>query len=331
MAILNPTLNDLFRRIEEEAHLRLSISPIPLTITTENSSCEGWYAFFGRGAVRLETASNEIVGVSVWTTPKSLNKPELHLDLTKIDVYGEIDTIVKMMHGAGAALVRSDSMFEETASDIDTFMLSIGPMAYSKKASVLYQSYVPWAEVNNKKAIQPAYFIDLAKAWLIRHGKGAYANIRVERGTKNEKTVVNSSQETEFTKNITHNEIYHKAKILDRALRNLAQNDPLINGIFICGAPGEDKTDFVRSIFQSEKVWDTQVVYKTNVLGFAALLQILWEYRKGKIIIIDQSDRILKYKSKKPFSIAYRLLMKALNTEERYRAISYSREDENEE
>ena len=330
MAILNTSLSELFYRIGQESHLTLNISPIPLTISMEDVSCEAWYAFYGRGALRIELSGEDIIGISVWTSPNSLNTPEYHLDTSSIDIYGEIDTIVKLLHGVGKSLVRSDSILESVSSDVDSFMNSIGTMAYNKKVSVLYQSYVPWASVNNKKALQPEYFIDLAKQWLISHGKGLYANVQVVRGTKNERTIINSSQGSEFIKNITHNEIYHKAKVLDRALRNLAQNDPLINGIFICGAPGDDKLEFIRKVFESEKVWDSQVVYKTKITGFASLLQVLWEYRKDRILIIDQSDSIMKYKSKKPFSIAYKILMKALQTEERYRPISYLRENEEE-
>lgn len=323
-------LTDLLQQIEQESHLRLNLSPIPITITNENVSCEAWYAFYGRGALRIEISGEDIIGISVWSSPKSLNSPGYHLDVSKIDVSGEVDTIIKMMQGVGGSLMRSASLFEDTPSDIDAFMNSIGTMAYNKKVSVLYQSYVPWASVNNKKALQPTYFTDLAKQWLITHGKGMYSDVKVERGSPNETTLLNSTQESEFEKNITHNEIYHKAKVLERALRNLSQNDPLINGIFVCGAPGDDKLEFIKGILQSEKVWDSQVIYKIHVTGFASLLQILWEYRKGKIIVIDQSDRILKYKTKRPFLVAYRLLMKALNTEERYRVISYSRESEEE-
>jgi hypothetical protein len=147
----------------------------------------------------------------------------------------------------------------------------------------------------------------------------------VEKGTVST-TVVNTSQESAFDRHIVNNDIYYKAKVMDRSLRNLAQNDPLINGIFICGAPGDDKLEFVTKVLKSERVWDSKVVYKTGITGFASLLQTLWENRQGKILIIDQSDRLYLSTENKMASITKKLLTTALSTEDRYRVISYVRE-----
>ena len=328
---MNTVISDLFDQIEKESGYHLNVSSLPVNITDRENSFEGWYAFYGRGCVRVEVNGDSVLGISVWNRPTSLNKPDFHLDVSTIDVLGEVDTIAKMMHGAGRSLMRSKAFSEDTSNDIDTFMSSIGDMAYAKKLSTLYQSYVPWAEVNDKKALQMAYFMDLAKQWLIQHGKGYYSKVSVEQGKCPEETSVNASQEDDFRKNITQNDAYYKAKIVDRALRNMAQNDPLLNAIFICGAPGEDKLTFTKHIFQAERVWDTQVKVHKGITGFASLLQVLWESRRGKIIVISDSDKLLKYKDKKPFKVAFKLLLRALQTEEQYRVISYSRKQKDEE
>lgn len=331
MTIIHPTANNIFRKIEEESNIVLFRSPVSLPLSSNQRSFEGWYAFYENGAIRIEIVGEDIVGVAVWSTPDTLNNPEYHLDTTNIDIFGEIDTIIKMMRGKGNSFLSGHTVQENVVSDVENFLVSIGPMAYNKNLSTLYTSYLPWAEVNDKKALQVDYFIDLAKQWLVQNKKGHYANIKIEKGNNNEKTLINQEHSESFQKNIIQNEIYHKAKICEQAIRRISQHDPILNGIFICGTSGEDKEEAIKDILKEEKVWDTEVVSISHVLGFTSLLKFLYDNRKGKILLITKSDKILKYKEKRPFSIAYQILLQALVTEEKYRVIHYLGKDNQEE
>lgn len=318
-------IDELFRAIEKESNIHLHTSPVPLTIEDNNGRFKGFYAFYSSGAVRLESEEGEIVGAAVWVKPGDLNKPDFHMNLRSLDAHGEVDTIVKLMRGRGAALVPTEDFKESTriqedaAEDVDAFFQSIGGYAYDKKLSDLYLSYEQWANVQDKKQLSKPYFVQLGKEWLIKHKK--YSTLEITKGNE-ERTEVNPAQEDTFLQDVLENQPYYKVKLAEHSLKRLAQDDPLINAIFIYGTPGMGKTTLVKNTLKEAGVWQKKVVYKEGAIaGFTGLLQVLWENRRGRILVLDDNDNLLIHPDQQTINI----LKSALKTESSGRVISYTR------
>jgi hypothetical protein len=259
MEVSQETIDGFFKAISKDSGIKLNKSPLPLMIKDEEGTFEGHYAFYQTGAIRVEVSGNEIIGVAVWTKPDDLNTPTYHCKLKDIDAFGEIDTIIKLMKGSkslfGGEAVFESKMYEDTVKEIEEFMNTIGGYAYDKKLSDLYQSYEQWAEINSKKRLSNARFFALAKEWLIKNKKGKYADFEITKGNKEEETEINGGQEEEFEKEVMENEIYHKAALLEHAIRRMAQNDPIINSLFLCGAPGMGKAQPLSSKIMTPNGW----------------------------------------------------------------------------
>lgn len=76
----------------------------------------------------------------------------------------------------------------------------------------------------------------------------------------------------------------------------------------------------VKQILKEEGVWDAEVIYKSgSIAGFTGLRQLLWDYRKGKIIVLDDNDSILAVPA------AANLLKAALNGDPEARIVSYTK------
>lgn len=316
---------ELFKAIEKESNIHLHPSNIPIPIEDNSGKFLGFYAFHGSGAVRIEISGEDVVGVAVWNRPGDLNKPDYHASLRGIDAQGEVDTISKLMSGRGGALVptkdykESTRLQEAAAEDVDKFFKSIGGYAYDKPISDLYTSYEQWAGIHDKKQISASYFHILAKEWLIKNGH--YANLEITKGNIEKTEIPDPAQEDTLTQDVLNNQILYKVSLAEHAVQRMAKNDPLINALFIYGTAGMGKTTLVKKNLKD--VWD-RVVYKSGaVAGFTGLLQLLWNYRKGKIIVLDDNDNLIRSKSLKDQTI--NILKAALNTEESGRVISYTR------
>jgi hypothetical protein len=315
------TVNSFFSAIQNETNIKLNKSPLPLTIKDDEGTFQAYYAFYKSGAIRVEVNGEDIIGISVWNKPGNLNKPDYHCRLKDIDPMGEIDIVALLMRGK-QSLLGSDSLFEDAKTDVEKFMGDIGGGAYNKRLTDLYVSYEQWAEIHAKKRLSNGYFFSLAKEWLIRNKQGKYADFEITKGTQGEKTEVNSGQEDEFEKEVMENQIYYKAALLEHAVRRIAQDDPLINALFLCGSPGIGKSFTVKKVLQSEGIWDDKVVWKSgSIAGFTGLLQVLWENRKKRILVLDDCDNLLVKKDQSSINI----LKAALNTEQEDRIISYVR------
>ena len=330
MQSFDSNIADFFRVLQDEAHIPLAVSPIALLIDGERGPFEGHYAFHQAGAVRAEVYGNDIGGVSIWTAPGDLNHPDLYLYFTKVDVFAEVDTIANAMRGGGNSLMRDqgggifESVLPEGSSeqDVGEFMASIGPFAYDKKLSTVYDSYEVWASVNGRDPLSKAYFLTLAKNWLIRNGKGQYGNLEVKKATGKESTKVNSAQSDDFEDEVYRNQLYYKAIMLETALDRLAQGDELINSVFICGGPGDNRRYLVRNVLQKAEVWDTHVVWKSNsIKGIGNLMETLWLNRKDRILVLEGVDDLLKKNRGK----ARDLLLSIMDTAKKSRVVSYER------
>jgi hypothetical protein len=335
MSYITDSVKQLFSLVSNKAHIKFHYSPLVITIEDIFGTFDAYYGFYSTGAIRIEANGDEIIGVSVYNSPQDLNKPSFRVNLTNIDPAEEVDTIVSIISGRGNSLVRvsaNSSMFEKkldetSKDDINEFMMSIGGYAYSKKLSSLFHSFLQWADVNDRRVIPSSYFSTLAKEWLIVNGKGKYKDIEVTKGSE-EITQVNSAQEDDFITDIFKNEIYYKATMAEHVVKRIMLNDPLVNAFFLCGSPGMGKTTTVVKVAKQFPDFETKVVYKKGTIrGFTGLLQLLWDNRKNKVIILDDCDNLLKDNDKN-FS-ATSILKAALDTQESGRIISYVRAKKN--
>jgi len=313
----NDDVSSLILAIEKETGIKMFISPIPLTIRDAKGVITTYYAFYKLGALRVELSNETIIGISVWNRISTLNTPSYVVRFNGLNPLDNLDILAKVVQGKGGLF--NKSMFEGTRNDINAFMGVIGGYAYNKPIDKIYQSYLTWADMNNKTPITASYFYSIAKEWLVVNAKGKYSQIEIKPFVGTETTQINEGETDIFEKEIINNELYYKAAILEHAVRRIAQDDPLIDSIFICGSPSLEKIEIVKRVLNEEGVWDTKTVYNSgDITGYAGLLKILWENRSNRIIVLDNSDSLLSNPG------ILRTINMALSTNQE-RLISYSR------
>jgi len=316
-----PSISEFFKALEKETDHKYNISPISIHIKNDEGEFECYYGFHELHSIRLELNREVIYAISLWMKPGNLNTPDYRIILKGVDALGEIDIVSRILSGKKRLLGESNhKILEDAADSVEKFMTSMGEYAYDKKLSELYQSYEQWAEVNNQQKLSNAYFFRLAKEFLVKNKKGKYKDVTIEKGSK-EITEVNSDQESEFEKEVMGNQAFYKASLAEHTVKRIAQNDPLVNALFLCGNPGMGKSFMTRKTLESAGVMNRVVWKQGSIAGFTGLLQVLWDNRKNKILVLDDCDNLLTRKDQSTLNI----LKAALNTNQSDRVISYVR------
>ncbi len=302
---------------------KLDIHASTLGINIKDSvfgDVKGYYGFYSTGALRIDVnADGDIIQVAIWLKPGDLNKPDYKLDVSYGDFMEHVQEVVRTMNGTSAkleALAAAESRLYEGAKDDIAEFLAKFPDVASMKGSEAFANYSKWAAKTGHKVMSNVYFANNLRA-LKANGLVSGSSGKVSP----EQTEVEPSEEDSFVKDVMANEIYYKAAMYESLLKRMAKGDPGIVSLFVYGSPGLGKTYTCKKILREAGVWDTKVTYKSgSIAGFTGLLQLLWDNRKGKIIILDDNDSLLVG------NIAAANILKAvLNSDPEDRVVSYTR------
>lgn len=339
------TAQSFIQMLSQALGAEISFSPVAIQIKDRTGIKDSYYGYTGTQAIRVELNSDgDIVGVSVWVKPGDLDKPGFRIDLSATDPQDQLDMIAEVMKGAGenyVAQVQEEQYIlhtipfhESIKDDVGEFLSSLGNEAYGKKMAHLYRSYLAWADINDKKKISSMAFNTHAKAWLSSNGEGSAQVTRG--GSSPSQQVTTPSEEDLFAQSVFADEAKHNMDIYNYELTRMskaikgeiqgAQLEDVPKGLFVYGNPGLGKTFTVKKVFKREGIWgssngtDSPAVYKSGgIAGFTGLLQILWDYRKGYCVILDDNDAILKVQT------AANMLKGALQSDKEDRRISYTK------
>lgn len=333
--ILSDMISPLVALLSQKGVGEFHVSSIPLAIDGTSFSggheiIEGFYAFSDSGqAIRVEIVDDYVHGIAIWKTPGDLNSPDLRVDVTMMNEEEIVDTIAAAL-GTGGMVESVRKLYEGFQDDYSQFMNEIGKTAQGKTIASLYRAYTEWAASSGYRTMSYARFGGFVKEQQL---SGQGAGMKVIPKGKNRETVVDT-QPTEvsaFEKDIMENEVLYTANMLESTLRRMSAADPGIVSMFLCGGAGLGKSFTVKKILKEEGVWvdppnprdpsvHGQVVYKSgSIAGFTGLLQILWDYRKGFIVVLDDNDTVLAIPK------ASNLLKAALNSNPEERYVSYTK------
>ena len=283
----------------------------------------GYYGFYKGGAVRLDVdAADNILQICIWKSPGDLNQPDIKIDALDANLEELLPIVAEAMKGKllEESFIRAEGlllMTEGAKEDITEFLSQI-PNSDQRKISSLYKDYLIWAGGSDKGPVSQVYFYSIVRNLRefpqLMSPKNSFNQLETP-----EETIVEPREEDIFINDVMDNEVYYKAAMFESILKRMARGDPGIVSLFVYGGPGLGKSFTAKKILKAEGVWDTKVVYKSgSIAGFTGLLQLLWENRKDKIIVLDDNDSILVGNI-----AAANILKAALNTEPDDRVISY--------
>ena len=335
MSDVNPVnpVDIFFSKLGSRLGMPLQVSPISIPISFQANisspieAYEAHIALLGREAVRVDVLDSDIIHICVWTSPGDLRKPHFIISTDSLSPQEQVYLTVEILQGRAQEYMRAPLesepltehdllLLESSKDDVYSFLDSIGAAATRKKISELYRQYITWATMNQAKPLSDMRFRSLAKQWL--YSKQALSPIQTGEATQSD-IVTTQAEESEFVQDIMKNEVLYKASLLETTVRRIAQNDPGVTALFLCGSAGLGKSYTVKQVLQEENVMD-RVIWRTGAIsGFTGLLQLLWDFRRGNVIVLDDNDKILSNEN------AVNILKGALNTKPADRVISYVR------
>jgi hypothetical protein len=268
--VIAPLLKEISAAVGE----RFSLSLMPLEIDTTqfdgsgNLHIEGFYAFSpSHRALRFEIVEDQLYSIAVWVKPEDLEKPDFRMDLSATDPSAQVDLIADVLNGNGfeiqeafESIQKFPHLHEAATEEVDAYLSSIGSEAFEKKISQLYRSYFSWAQAKGRKVISDARFRGLTNEWLMSHNrKGQVAGgIKImSRAQDKENISVEDKERQAFEKDIMENEVLYTANMMENVLRRVAQDDPGIVSVFLCGGAGLGKAQPHHSKILTPTGWTT--------------------------------------------------------------------------
>jgi len=324
-AAMDSTIQNILSQIEQATGDKFHVSSLalPIEVTSFNGGMvkiEGFYAFSAKSrGLRFEFIGEDLSGIAVWASPGDLEKPDY-----RVSDLSQIDFIIEMLSGNTAEVretienLKKNPKLQEAARDIVFKFLDSLKDIEGKKVSQLYKDFFMWADKKGVDPVSTARFRGLYNEWLA--GKSGGQPMSVITKKEDVETPVMSKEDQAAFDDIMENEVLYTANMMENTIRRIAHKDPGIAAIFLCGGPGLGKTFTVKKILKEEGVWDSDVVYRSgSIAGFTGLLQLLWDYRKDRIVVLDDNDSILAEPK------ATNILKAALNSDPDARLISYTK------
>lgn len=331
------------RKIESFTNISFYVSPIPEEIELENHEVKslignfiGYFIFSEVSAVRfnfkigLNKSRHSITSCDIWIKEFSLNKPSYTVILnpnSKSEISGGLRTVADMLLGKRIMLTKESEIKylpmvirEKTQNDVNEFIDAVGiDNIKSEPLSKIYGRYSVWADSDNRRVMTKPQFNRVFKDFLNQR--------RITSDTISTGHIfpgaeyifkTNPEEQRFFNTEIAKNKIYYKARAAEMLITRMAQGDPEINGVLLCGQVGNDLALVKKQI----KIAGVQkkTVYLKNIYGFAGFLTALWQNRMGKILIIDNADSLFSGYNFTAKKIVQSLLQKNGN-----RVVQYTR------
>jgi hypothetical protein len=315
-------LHDLIALVEEKLNTSVYLSSIPLKLHSRvGNEYFGYYCFYEEKAFRLEYLNQDLVGCSFWDNPASLLDSTMRVDFSDIDETQSQSLLIKFLVSMPDAEDDSDNIEE-----VNKFIDHIGMFIKNKGASYAYDSYEPWAETNeDSKQLGKTEFYDAFNKVVNQTDSGMSS--RIESPIVDEQVIISENQSLSFTKDVLNNEDYLSDTLLESTIKCMAEEEILINAVFVCGSKINEAKEIIKSVLQEEGVWYKKVLWKDRTTSIYQFISLLWKYRSGYILVFDNVDLPVKNKDHN-FNM---LLDEVMKTESTNRIVSYSRRDKDNE
>lgn len=304
----------------------LAPSDMPLSFERKGKKYKGYYAFGLKHIIRFETNRDATapVSVSVWETGDSLGRaPKYSIfispggDIAPADVIAQ--AIVKGIQSKtqeALSNMASKVLYEATADDIKQFVDESGDDGGT--LSSMYRKYSKWADAQGMRVVSDITFAEYLKK--LRAGSTFNAtstSVSAMPGIPDDPTE-QPQEYDDFEQEIINNNVLYKYEMMNDIVKKIVTWDPLYKNAFIYGVGGVGKSFTVNKVINEFADKSKIATYKGVISGFTGLLQILWQDRAGKVIILDDNDGILENAN------ALNLLKGAMDSDEP-RIISYTR------
>jgi len=299
----------------------LMLGWVPFTFRREGKTFKGVYAFGDKHILRFEFFKNVLVNISVYITGQGLDDaPSYMVEIETADATSAMKSIVAALASGKVAdesvmesTIHSKALQEATSDDIRAFVDAEGDEGGT--LSSMYRKYVKWAEANGVRVVSDITFGDYLKK--LRGGSAPQQDVRVVRGVADDPG--NALPEyDDFEKDVLQNDVLYKYEMMNEIVRRIVTWDPLYKNAFIYGTGGIGKTFGITQTCKAFGNMDEILVLSGAISGFTGMLQVLWENREKKIIILDDCDTVIANET------ALNLLKKAMDSNEP-RIVSYVR------
>jgi hypothetical protein len=284
-------------------------SPIPQTYTTKDGLYEGYLVMLegGKEAIRinfLKGKSDAVDTVDFFFRPGV--KPDLTLHLEGAFIGQVINGIADVLKGKRG--VDDEAEFREARTSpqkvgIQTWLEHPDVSSFITEADYDFMKnhYINFCNDNN----HPSFGNDAPIKWTIRNYlktnrlTNSYMSGRV---TQSPEPVYQQAPETtqavqEYYQ--IEKEYLLKYEMIEAYTRQMASGAKHPTALFVYGIGGIGKTFGIRKIFKEFGLWDEandskKVLYrKGNISGYTGLVQLLWRFKDGRIIMLDDNDSIL--------------------------------------
>lgn len=298
---MTPLCRAVVRVLKASYGINSVLSPdVPFSFSRGGKSYVGYYAFSDKLTIRFEAPANrknDLTSISVWDTGTSLDAaPRILINLTAGVDLGSASMIADAIaNGAPSepsehVMEASSSIREATADIIRQFVNEVGDEGGSY--SSMYRKYMQWAQEHGERIVSDITFTEYLKG--IRGKSTSTATtVQVSAGVPDD-PASQPIEYDEFEQEILNNSVLYKYAMLAEIVKKIVTWDPLYRNAFIYGVGGVGKTFTVMQTINEFADPSKVVVYKGAISGFTGLLQILWQDRAGKVIILDDNDAILE-------------------------------------
>jgi hypothetical protein len=312
-------------QLDKKAGEFAMVAQLPLSFYRGGEHQFGIWAFGDDHIFRYEFPSSkaldtgELHSVSVWETGQVLDGAPLYTVEIDGDARDNIDAIVSAIAGQDAPLDESTynrHLREAVIDDVESFLADTEADPFGS-ISVLFKDYVLYATEQGMSVPSQVAFGNA-----IRKLRGGEANtatsskVSVRRGVADD--VVDQQEYDDFEQNVLNSEILLKYEMMHEVYKRVVTWDPLYKNVFIYGVGGVGKSYGLKKVIEKYANPDEIKIYKGTVSGFTGMLQILWNNRTRKIIVLDDNDTVLANDA------AVNILKSAMDSDEP-RVISYTR------
>ena len=332
------------RKLEAFTNIPFYISPVPEELELrehEIDSLIGHYisyiVFSSVSAVRFnfraglnQRSKHLLHSCDVWIKETSLNIPTYTVLLNpnaKSEISGGVRTIADLLLGKKTSLKKESEIrftpkviLEKIQNDIDEFIDSVGiDNIKSLPLSKIYNQYSTWADADNQRVITKPQFYRVFKDFLVQK---RITSDTVSTGHVYSGAVysfkANLEEEKIFGEEIVRNKAYYKSRLFELLTLRMAQGDPEINGMLVCGQIANE-LNIVKTQIKLVSA-QRKVVYFREMYGFAGLITALWQNRMGKILVFSKADGLFS-----SYNSTIRKILHSLLEKDGNRLIQYIR------
>ena len=288
----------------------------------------------------LDDDSTRITSFELYKGIKALDDPDITLSILDPNI-----NIVQLVNAFGERMLNAEAEPEDL-DDMEGMIAEGAKYARfqtrlkesEKKDAVIeflktqgggYSDFIRWASANNKPIGSQTMFNNAKKVFQAQGGQspqgdGGATSYGVRQAAPEEPLY--AEEDADVFEDLEEDEAIDKFQEYETAVRKMAHDDPNFWAMFVYGSPGIGKSRVVKEVAKNEqaalKKTGQEVVVKTGAIaGSTGLLSLLYNHKRGYIVVLDDNDKILQDQS------AANYLKGALNTDIEDRRIQYTRAD----